>query len=304
MSGQRQTVSFLKRRFAEVGLRPDSRHGQNFLIDLNLLEILVDAAQLMKEDLALEVGTGTGSLTSRLSELAGFVLSVEIDAHLHQMASEELFGRTNVELLKQDVLKNKNRLEAHVLDRIDQRLKDPSISNFKLVANLPYNIATPLVSNLLKLDRVPDRMVVTIQKELADRIVARPSTKDYGALSVFVQSLANAEIVRVLPPTVFWPRPKVHSAIILIVPDEAKRRQIPDVDQFNRLIRALFLHRRKFLRSNLISALKGQLGKSEVDALMERRDLGPESRAEQLSIEEFRLLYLAVREALGERSFE
>jgi 16S rRNA (adenine1518-N6/adenine1519-N6)-dimethyltransferase len=298
MSVQRQTVSFLKQRFADVGLRPDSRHGQNFLIDLNLLDILVAAGQLAKQDFVLEVGTGTGGLTARIADEAGFVLSVEIDEHLHQMASEELFGRTNVELLKQDVLKNKNRLEANVLDRISQGLAQPGISSFKFVANLPYNIATPLISNLLKTDTVPDRMAVTIQKELADRIVAGPNTKDYGALSVWVQSLGHAEILRVLPPTVFWPRPKVHSAIIVVVPDPAKRKQIPEIQEFNTLVRALFLHRRKFLRSNLLSALKGRLGKPEVDKIMERRGLGPDSRSEQLSVEEFRLLYLCIREML------
>lgn len=298
MSVQRQTVSFLKQRFADVGLRPDSRHGQNFLIDLNLLDILVAAGQLAKQDFVLEVGTGTGALTARIADEAGFVLSVEIDEHLHQMASEELFGRTNVELLKQDVLKNKNRLEANVLDRISQGLAQPGISRFKLVANLPYNIATPLISNLLKTDTVPDRMAVTIQKELAERIVAGPNTKDYGALSVWVQSLGHAEILRVLPPTVFWPRPKVHSAIIVVVPDPAKRKQIPDIQEFNTLVRALFLHRRKFLRSNLLSALKGRLGKPEVDEIMERRGLGPDSRSEQLSVEEFRLLYLCIRKML------
>jgi 16S rRNA (adenine1518-N6/adenine1519-N6)-dimethyltransferase len=298
MTDQRQTISFLKQRFADVGLRPDSRHGQSFLIDLNLLDILVGAGELTKEDLVLEVGTGTGALTSRLVQEAGFVLSVEIDAYLHQMASEELFGRTNVELLQQDVLKNKNQIHKTVLDRIAERLASPGISKFKLVANLPYSIATPLVSNLLHVETVPDRMVVTIQKELADRMVAVPSTKDYGALSVWVQSVCHVEVLRILPPTVFWPRPKVHSAIVVLVPDEAKRRQIPEIREFHALVRALFRHRRKFLRSNLLSALKDRLGKPEVDQIMRQRDLGPDSRSEQLSVEDFRLLYLRVRDAL------
>lgn len=304
MSGPRQTVSFLRQRFADVGLRPDSRRGQNFLIDLNLLTILAETGELTKQDLVLEIGTGTGALTANLSERGGFVITVEIDEHLHQMASEELFGRENVEQLRLDVLKNKNRIAPDVLQRVNEQLASGQWTAFKLVANLPYNIATPVLSNLVKGEPVPDRLVATIQKELADRIVARPSTKDYGALSVWMQSMCDVEIVRVLPPNVFWPRPKVHSAIISIVPSAEKRSRIPDIHRFHALVRSLFLHRRKFLRSNLISAMKGRLNKDEVDDIMGQNQLGSDSRAEQLTIDQFRLLYLSISEATGEKGTE
>ncbi len=298
MTGNRQTAKFLRRRFAEVGLRPDSRHGQNFLVDLNLLDLLVDAGDLAKEDFVLEVGTGTGALTSRLSDEAGFVLSIEIDEYLHQMASEELYGRDNVLLMKRDVLKNKNCIHTSVTDQIALEMQRPGIENFKVIANLPYNIATPLISNLLFETPMPSRICVTIQKELAERIVAAPRSKDYGALSVWIQSLGEAEIVRFLPPTAFWPQPKVHSGIVAIVPDETKRSAIPDLRDFHQLVRALFLHRRKFLRSNLISALKRRLDKPQVDQIMAERNLGPKSRSEELSVDEFFGLHLAVRRAL------
>lgn len=296
--GNRQTISFLRRRFEDAGLQPDSRHGQNFLIDLNLLGLLVDAASLQSDDLVLEVGTGTGALTAMLAERAGYVITVEIDERLHQLASEELQGRANVELLHQDVLRNKNSIHANVLQRIAEVMSELGLAHLKLVANLPYNIATPLVSNLLSTPIVPQRMVVTIQKELADRMVARPGTKDYGALSVWIQSLCDAEILRVLPPSVFWPRPKVDSAFISIRPRPEKRERIPDLPGYHTFVRSLFLHRRKFLRSNLISALKPELEKSDVDQIMNARGLTETSRSEQLDTEQFLQLYRCVRERL------
>ena len=164
---------------------------------------------------------------------------------------------------------------------------------FKLVANLPYAVATPIISNLLGAETVPASMTVTIQKELADRIVAVPRTKDYGSLSIWVQSQCYAAIVRELAPSVFWPRPKVNSAIVQIVLDHHRRQQIGDLAGFHDFTRGIFLHRRKFLRSSLISSQK-QLTKSDVDALMEELELGPESRAEELSIDQMLNLYRAV----------
>jgi 16S rRNA (adenine1518-N6/adenine1519-N6)-dimethyltransferase len=291
----RQTVSYLKRRFADVGLRPDRRHGQNFLVDMNLQQLLVDAAEIGPDDVVLEIGTGTGALVARVAPTAAAVVTVEIDSHLFQIAREELIDADNVTMLQQDALKNKNRFAPEVLDAVAFRLAEQPGRTLKLVANLPYSIATPVISNLLASEIVPARMVVTIQKELADRILARPSTKDYGALSIWVQSQCRVELVRVMSPKVFWPRPKVDSAILRIDLDPALRKRIPDLAFFHTFVRAMFFHRRKFLRSVLLSTTKHQLGKPAIDAVMARLGLGADSRAEQLDVETAIRLCEAIR---------
>jgi 16S rRNA (adenine1518-N6/adenine1519-N6)-dimethyltransferase len=280
----RQTISYLTRRFQEVGLEPDSRHGQNFLIDLNLVQLLVRSAEIGPDDVVLEVGTGTGSLTAMMAEQAAAVVTVEIDAHLYQMASEALAKYDNITMLQFDALKNKNQIAPQVIETVKEKLSEGEGRRFKLAANLPYNIATPLISNLLLTEIVPDTMTVTIQKELADRITARPSTKDYSALSIWVQSVCDAEIVRIMPPSVFWPRPKVQSAIIHLAHSPEKRARITDVEFFHAFVRSMFFHRRKFLRSVVISAFKGRLDKAAVDGVLEQMQLGPDARAEQLDV--------------------
>lgn len=283
--GEKQTVSYLTRRFREVGLQPDSRHGQNFLIDMNLINLLVDSAKIDSDDLVLEVGTGTGSLTSLIAPKAGHVITVEIDQHLHQLAREELEEFENVTMLQQDALRNKNNFAPVLLETIEREFRKLESGRFKLVANLPYNVATPIISNLLLTEILPTSMTVTIQKELGDRIVAKPRTKDYSALSIWMQSLCDCRIVRVMGPSVFWPRPKVHSAILQIDHSLDKRALISDVKFFHEFVRSLFFHRRKFLRSVVVSSFKGQLEKADVDEVLGTLKLGPETRAEELPVE-------------------
>ena len=297
---EKQTISFLTRRFREVGLQPASRHGQNFLIDMNLQQLLVDSALLRPQDVVLEVGTGTGSLTALIAKKVASVVTVEIDQHLYQLASEALIDFMNVTLLQRDVLRNKNRLAPEVLETVAEKLDDTGA--FKLVANLPYNIATPLISNLLACERPPQSITVTIQKELAERILARPSTKNYGHLSVWVQSQCDAEYIRTMPPSVFWPRPKVESAIIHLKLDQPRRNQIPDLAFFHRFTRALFLHRRKFLRSVLASAMKKELDKSQIDRALAEVGLRPDLRAEQLSVDTILALCESIRDQLSEKT--
>lgn len=298
MSSARQTQSFLIRRFEQVGISPKTRHGQNFLIDLNLLELLFETARIEPCDVVLEVGTGTGSLTAKLARSAAAVVSVELDPQMHQLASEELIDCDNVLLMRRDALKNKNHLNPDVLAAVGERLAAAPGRRFKLAANLPFNIATPIVSNLLACDLPPETMTITIQKELADRMVAGPGTKDYGALSVWVQSQCEAEIVRLMPPTAFWPRPKVTSAIVQLRLRHDWRDGIPDLDFFHTFARSMFFHRRKFLRSVMLSGYKGRLGKPDVDAIMAELGFGETTRAEQLDLATMLRLCEAVRRRL------
>ena len=145
MTSPRQTQSYLIQRFQEAGIQPDTRHGQNFLIDLNLLDLLLDTANLGPNDVVLEVGTGLASLTARMAELAAAVVTVEIDARLFQLASEELSEHKNVLMLQQDALKSKNQMHPAVLEAVRAKIAEKPGRQFKLVANLPYNVATPIL---------------------------------------------------------------------------------------------------------------------------------------------------------------
>ena len=300
---QVQTRSYLMKKFEAMGIRPQTRLGQNFLIDLNLLRLLHESGNITPNDVVLEVGTGTGSLTAPMADKAAVVITVELDPVMQNLAKQELFGRKNVRFIKIDILKNKNRLRDEVLGVIREELalpgEDGEQRQFKLVANLPYNIATPLISNLLLIDTPPSLMCVTIQKELADRIVAKPRSKDWGALSLWIQSQCRTEIVRIMPPNVFWPRPKVESAIIRLTLDEKRRNKIPDLKFFNEFCRAIFFHRRKFLRAELCSAFKQTIPKERIDGIMDEMQFDTTTRAETLPLKTMqRLCELCRRELL------
>ncbi len=294
-SSQNQTLSFLLNWFREAGIRPRTALGQNFLIDLNLQRFLLDTADLGPDDVILEVGTGTGSLTALMAPEVAAIVTVELDRNLFRMAGELLADAKNVRMLQLDVLKNKNRFEPIVLETIAEELSARPGLRLKLVANLPYNVATPILTNLLATDTPPAAMTVTIQKELADRIVARPSTKDYGALSIWMQSQCDVEIARVMAPSVFWPRPKVTSAIVQITFRPDLRERITDPEFFHTFVRSMFFHRRKLLRSELLSAFKRRLEKPDVDRIMAQVGLSPTARAEELDVPTMLRLADAVR---------
>lgn len=283
---QRQTLSYLSNRLESVGIRPQTRFGQNFLIDLNLVELIAKSAQLGPRDVVLEVGTGLGSLTKLLAASAAQVVTVEIDANIAPLARQEFGDMNNVTLLERDALKSKSQFDPVLVETLREKLASVPGGKLKLVANLPYNVATPIISNFLSFEPWPVRIVATIQKELAERIVAQPRTKDYSALSIWIQAQAKAQIVRIMPPNVFWPRPKVDSAIVDIRTQKVLRDRIEDVDFFHNFIRSVFLHRRKSLRSALVGSMKDHLDKSSVDELIAELNLPADCRAEQLSIED------------------
>jgi len=253
--------------------------------------VMVAAAELSKADLVLEVGSGTGSLTARLCDQAGAVLSVEIDPAFHEMVREILHGRDNLALLHADVLKNKNEIRPEVFAQAEELRSRFRCERVKLVANLPYVVAVPVISNLLLSDLPVERMVVMVQWEIAERLSARAGTKDYGALAVLVQSLADVEPVRRrLPPAVFWPRPKVASAIVLVRPSAAKRARVVEtagsVVAFRNFLRDLYVHRRKNLRGALVGAPSGRRPKDEVDRKLAEVGIEGTVRAEDLDPEQ------------------
>lgn len=291
-SSPRQTLGHLRSLFDKHNLRPKSKLGQNFLIDLNLLDLIVRTGELTRDDIVLEVGSGTGGLTTRLAQLAGAVLSVEIDPAFFALTSEATLGYPNVHLIRADVLKTKNEINPDVLAGLDDvlrrtKLDSPSAQfNLKLVANLPYAIATPLLANLLISGRPFERMVTTVQWEIAQRLTAKPRTKDYSALAVLVQSVADVHLIRRLASTVFWPRPQVESAIVLIRPNAAKRAHVGDVLRFRNFLRDLYTQRRKHLRSALAGWPRGRRDKAEVDRHLAELGIEGTRRAEELGIED------------------
>jgi 16S rRNA (adenine1518-N6/adenine1519-N6)-dimethyltransferase len=282
----RQTLSYLRNLLAERGIRPKNKLGQNFLIDLNLLDLLLRSAELTRDDLVLEVGSGTGSLTAQLVEQAGAVVSVEIDPAFSALTEETVTQRGNIVFWHSDILKNKNVLNPDVLRTLVDLGQRCGTQRIKLVSNLPYAVAVPVVTNLLLCELSLERMVVTVQWEIAERLLAAPATKDYGALAVLVQSLADVELIRRLSPKVFWPRPLVDSAIVCIRPNAAKRCHVGDPLRFRVFLRDLYVHRRKNLRGALAALPNRDWSKSEVDARLAEMGLDGSLRAEVLDVEQ------------------
>jgi 16S rRNA (adenine1518-N6/adenine1519-N6)-dimethyltransferase len=272
---------------AQHGLHPRHDLGQNFLIDLNLLEFLVEQAEITSDDVVLEVGAGTGSLTAILSAAAGQVVSVEYDARICPLAEAAVAGRTNVLLLNQDVLHNKNQLAPEVLAAVESAVRQlaarTSQPRLLLVANLPYCVATPVISNLLATSLPWERMVVTIQYELAQRMIAPPGSEHYSALSVWLQAQTNLELLRKLRPEVFWPRPSVDSAIVRITRNPELQRRIDNRDVFQRFVRQVFSQRRKGLRGLLRAYYGSSLPDELIDAAYQGLGVDTRARAEQLS---------------------
>ncbi len=285
----RQTLSYLRTLLEERGIRPKNKLGQNFLIDLNLIDLLVRTAELTRDDIVLEVGSGTGSLTVRLAKEAGAVVSVEIDQAFAAMARDEvrqLPSQGRLMLIQGDILKGKNTLNPDVLECLDDLRRRTATMYIKLIANLPYAVATPVISNLL-LSSVPiERMVVMVQLEIAERMIALPDTRQYGALAILVQSLADVQIVRRIPPTAFWPRPAVDSAIIMILPNAEKRARVGDVRRFRHFLRDLYAHRRKNLRGGLLSIDSDLWSKQQVDEKLAELELDGRARAETLDLDQ------------------
>lgn len=278
----RQTRTHLMELFEKHGFHPRHDLGQNFLIDLNLISYIVEVADIQANDVVLEVGAGTGGMSAFLSVRAGAVVSVEIDKNMYALAQDVVAGRDNVTLLNCDALKNKNHFAPEVLEAVRSKLAAIPNSRLKLVANLPYCIGTPVITNLVASDLPWVSMVVTIQWELADKMRALPGEEGYGALSIWMQSHGRVKILKKFGPGVFWPRPTVDSAVVGVIRDPAREAQMKDRAFFHDFIRRLFSQRRKHLRSVLVGMYSRDMEKSDVDAILKPLGLPDAVRAEVL----------------------
>jgi 16S rRNA (adenine1518-N6/adenine1519-N6)-dimethyltransferase len=242
-----QTKQHIEGLLSSAGVWPSKRLGQNFLIDLNLIRVLVDSAKISKADVVLDVGCGTGSLTEAIAERAGWCIGVEMDAGLAEIAARELEDFENVEIVSGDVLEDKHTINALVVRAIESARQKYG-GRFLLVANLPYGSASAVTVNLITGQIRADAMYITVQKEVADRMTAEPGGADYGTLSIFFAATGEAKIERRLKPTVFWPPPQVESAMVSFVRDEGKAGRIRDMEIFSEVVGLFMQHRRKMLK--------------------------------------------------------
>jgi 16S rRNA (adenine1518-N6/adenine1519-N6)-dimethyltransferase len=299
LGGPRQTQGYLRNLLDANGLRPRRQLGQNFLIDLNLLEMLVESAHVGPEDVVLEVGSGTGGLTSRLGALAKRVVTVEIDPGFQRLVRREIAGLSNVELICGDVLEGKNKINPEVMAAVRRALDETGRSHFHLVANLPYDVATSVVGNLMLEDAEVRSLTITVQYEVGQRMIAEPGKKDYGPLSVLIQRLGRARWLRTLGPSVFWPRPNVDSCFLRIEVDPGGRADLPQMRIWHRFVRDLFMHRRKTLRSAIASIPGYKQIKPKLDGVLAGLGIPGEVRAETLAPAQLFDLHAALLPLVG-----
>lgn len=254
------------------------KFGQNFLIDTSVLDRIIAAAEITKEDCVLEIGPGIGTMTQYLAESAREVIAVEIDRNLIPILEETLSAYDNVTVINDDILK---------VDVAKLAQEKNGGKPIKVVANLPYYITTPIITGLFE-NHVPlQSITIMVQKEVADRMQVGPGTKDYGALSLAVQYYAKPQIVANVPPNCFMPRPNVGSAVIRLTRYETPPVQVEDEKKMFSLIRASFNQRRKTLVNGLGNAPEVNASKERVAEVLEQMQLSPTIRGEALTLEQF-----------------
>lgn len=261
--------------------RFQKKYGQNFLIDTNILEKIVEEARIEKDDCVIEIGPGIGTMTQYLAGQAAQVIAIEIDSMLIPILQETLADYKNVTIINEDILK------VNIQQILEERNQGKPA---KVVANLPYYITTPIIMELLE-KKVPlESITVMVQKEVAERMQQGPGSKEYGALSLAVQYYTKPEIVAQVGPNCFIPRPNVGSAVIHLTKHKSPPVDVEDEGFMFRLIRASFNQRRKTLVNGLSNAADLNLKKEEVTAALETMGLSPMIRGEALSLKEFAAL--------------
>ncbi|WP_249872221.1 16S rRNA (adenine(1518)-N(6)/adenine(1519)-N(6))-dimethyltransferase RsmA [Oceanobacillus saliphilus] len=256
--------------------------GQNFLVDVNVLENIVKHAGIDKTSGAIEIGPGMGALTEQLALYADQVVAFEIDQRLLPILKDTLQDYSNVEVIHQDIL------EANVAEVIHTHFKPGQ--DVHVVANLPYYITTPILMKLVR-DKLPVKsLTVMIQKEVAERMAAEPNSKSYGSLTIAVQYYTEAKVVMTVPKRVFMPQPNVDSSILQLVVRQEPPVHVENEDFFFKLVQASFAQRRKTLRNNLFSYFKEQYTKDNINEVLETIGMDGTRRGESLDMAEFALL--------------
>ena len=304
------TKSMLKALLEERGVRVKKQWGQNFLIDQNLLQFIIKTAELSRNDVVLEIGTGTGSLTRLLARNAGHVFAVELDRRLFEIMEETLKDYNNVTTFNKDILKSKHHINPKIVEDISHYIHAaPSSENLsvKVISNLPYYISTPVIIDLLQEVLPIKTMVLMLQRDTTDRMKAQPGTRNYGVLSIMTKLFADVKILKKLPPDVFWPVPLVDSTIVKMTVNRHKYvDKIRDFKNFQDVIHAIYVSRRKTLLNSLLSLCSG-LGitivsketRNDLVTILEHVGIRPESRGEELDIEKLIELSNGISEYLN-----
>ena len=254
------------------------KFGQNFLIDSHVLNKIITSSNITKEDVVIEIGPGIGSLTQQLAENAKQVIAVEIDKKLIPILEDTLSDYNNITIINEDILK------VDIVKLVEEKNDNKPI---KVVANLPYYITTPIIMGLFESNVPVDSITVMVQKEVADRMKAKPGTKDYGALSLAVGYYSEPYIVANVPPNCFMPRPKIGSAVIKLTKHKQPPVDVEDAKLLFKIIRASFNQRRKTLINGLYNNLDGMFDKDQLKQAIENIGLKLNVRGETLSLEEF-----------------
>jgi 16S rRNA (adenine1518-N6/adenine1519-N6)-dimethyltransferase len=260
----------------KYGLKPKSSWSQNFLVDQSVLEGIVEAAITEPDKQIVELGAGIGALTARLARDAKHVVAVERDREMVTLLKSEFAGDLVVEILEGNAA-TLNWAELH--DRLGEK---PIV-----VGNLPYHMAAPILFNLIEAAALIDSWVVMVQKEMAERIVAKPKSRKYGVMSILLQRHAHIELVLDVAPQSFMPAPKVWSSVLKFCPLENPSVLVEDEKMFVRVVKGAFSQRRKQIRNSLIAALGAEVGKPGVERALSNAQIDPKDRAEQLSIDQF-----------------
>ncbi|WP_411843007.1 16S rRNA (adenine(1518)-N(6)/adenine(1519)-N(6))-dimethyltransferase RsmA [Salinicoccus sp. HZC-1] len=258
--------------------------GQNFLVDLNVIREVLDKADIDEKTGVIEVGPGIGSLTEQLAKRAGKVVAFEIDQRLVPVLADTLSPYGNVAVINEDILKADIRAEiaAHFSE----------CDEVVVVANLPYYITTPILMNFLEQNLPIERFYVMMQKEVGERISARPNSKSYGSLTIAIDYYTEARVVQQVPKTVFMPPPNVDSIIVEMVRRKTKKVDIDDEASFFKLTRGAFGQRRKTILNNYMTVFEdGKNHKDDIRQLLQAADVDPRRRGESMSIEEYAAIY-------------